>query len=106
MLVAIEALDNAAREASTAEQAVRLSGRSVNTEQEKFRLGLATLFDAILAEDSLTSARLQRTTARFRFAAALLRFRFETGTLIVGAAGAASVEPSRMTSLVVEECEQ
>ena len=106
VLVAIEALDNAAREASTTEQAVRLSGRSVNTEQEKFRLGLATLFDAILAEDSLTSARLQRTTARFRFAAALLRFRFETGTLIIGAAGAASVEPSRMTSLVVEECEQ
>ena len=104
VLVAIEALDSAAREALAAEQAVRLSGRSVLTEQEKFRLGLATLFDAILAEDSLTSARLQQTTARFRFAAALLKFRFETGTLLDGTAGAVSVDLSRMTSFVVEEC--
>ena len=104
VLVAVDALDNAAREARVAEEAVRLSGRSVLTEQEKFRLGLATLFDAILAEDALTNARLHRTTARLRFAAALLRFRFETGTLLDVAAGAVSVDPSRITSLVVEEC--
>ena len=104
VLVAIDALDNAAQEALVAEEAVRLSGRSVLTEQEKFRLGLATLFDAILAEDSLTNARLHRTTARLRFAAALLRLRFETGTLLDSAAGAVSVDPSRLTSVVVEEC--
>ena len=104
VLVAIEALDNAVQEALAAEEAVRLSGRTVLTEQEKFRLGLATLFDAILAEDSLTNARLQRTTARLRFAAALLRLRFETGTLLDLAAGAVSVDAIRIASFGVEEC--
>ena len=104
VLVAIEALDNAVQEALAAEEAVRLSGRTVLTEQEKFRLGLATLFDAILAEDSLTNARLQRTTARLRFAAALLRLRFETGTLLDLAAGAVSVDAIRIGSFGVEEC--
>ncbi len=104
VLVAIEAIDSAAKEALAADEAVRLSERSVLTEQEKFRLGLATLFDAILAEDSLTNARLRRTNARLRFAAALVRLRLETGTLLDMAAGGDSVEPNRMTSFVFEEC--
>ena len=104
MLVAIEAFDSAAKEALAADEAVRLSERSVLTEQAKFRLGLATLFDAILADDSLTNARLRRTNARLRFAAALVRLRLETGTLLDMAAGGVSVEPNRMTSFVFEEC--
>ena len=100
---AIEGLDNAAREALAAREAVRLSERSVVTEQEKFRLGLATLFDAILAEDSLTNARLRETSAQLRFAAALVRLRFETATLVETVAGAVSVDPGRMTSFAFEE---
>ena len=102
VLVAIEAFDNAAQEALAAEEAVRLAERSVRTEHEKFRLGLATLFDAILAEDSLTNARLRHTSARFRFAAALVRLRFETGALLGGDGGAAA-DAGRMTSFVFEE---
>lgn len=82
VLVATAAVANAAAEALAAEEAVRLSERSVLTEQAKFRLGLTTLFDAILAEDSLTNARLLETNARLRFASALTRLRFETGALL------------------------
>lgn len=102
--MALERLDNAVQEALAAGEAVRLSERSVVTEQEKFRLGLATLFDAILAEDSLTNARLLRTSAQFRLAAALVRLRFEGATLLQQDAGdAVSVAPGRMTSFVFEE---
>ena len=105
VLLAIDAFDNAAQETVAAGEAVRLSERSVLTEQEKFRLGLAALFDAILAEDSLTNARLRLTNARLRFAAALVRLRFETGTLLRVAGDAFSVDPNRMTAFVFEELE-
>ena len=101
--MAMERLDNAVREALAAREAVRLSERSVVTEQEKFRLGLATLFDAILAEDSLTNARLRRTNAQYRLSAALARLRFESGTLLVTAADAVSADASSMTSFAIEE---
>ncbi len=101
--VAMERLDNAVREALAAREAVRLSERSVVTEQEKFRLGLATLFDAILAEDSLTNARLRRTNAQYRFSAALARFRFESGTLLQTAADAVTADASSMTTFAFEE---
>ena len=101
--VAMERLDNAVQEALAAREAVRLSERSVVTEQEKFRLGLATLFDAILAEDSLTNARLRRTNAQFRLAAALVRLRFESAALLETTGDAVSAAPDRMTSFVFEE---
>ena len=91
--LAIERFETAAQEVLAAREAVRLSERSVVTEQEKFRLGLATLFDAILAEDSLTNARLRRTNAQFRFAVALVRLRFETATLLDTAFGGAAADP-------------
>ena len=100
---AMEAVGSAKREALAAREAVRLTERSVVTEQEKFRLGLATLFDAILAEDSLTNARLRQTTAQFRFATAMLRLRFETATLLETTHGAVVANPDRMTSFVFEE---
>ena len=101
--VAMARLDNTVQEALAAREAVELSERSVETEQEKFRLGLATLFDAILAEDSLTNARLRRTNAQFRLAAALVRLRFESATLLEATGGAVSAPPNRMTSFVFEE---
>ena len=101
---AIEGFANSVQQALAAREAVRLAERSVATEQEKFRLGLAALFDAILAEDSLTNARLQQTNARFRFAMALLRLRFETATLLeTTAGGIVPAGPDRMTSPFFEE---
>lgn len=102
-LAAAEALQNASQEVRAADEAVRLSQRTVRTEQQKFQLGLATLFDAILAEDALTNARLRRTDARLRYAVALARLRFETGTLLDSTSGFASVDPATVTSLVPKE---
>ena len=102
-VAAVEALHNASREVRDADEAVRLSQRTVETEQQKFQLGLATLFDAILAEDALTNARLRRTDARFRYAVALARLRFETGTLLDSTSGVVSVDPATVTSLVLKE---
>ena len=102
VLAAAAALNNAASEVAIAEDAVRLSGRSVETEEAKLRLGLATLFDAILSTDALTSARLRLTDARYRYAVALARLRFETGTLLQHDAGGVSAETHRVLTLELE----
>ena len=99
---AAEALRNAAREVATADEAVRLSERSVDTEQAKFGLGLATLFDAILSTDILTDSQLRRTEARYRYALALVRLRFETGTLLTIDGDKVSVDVNRLTTLAPE----
>ena len=101
--VAVDALVNAAREALLAADAVRLSQQSVSTEQEKFRLGLSTLFDAILAADALTTAQLLRTDAQLRHAAAIARLRFETGTLLEIEEDGVRVDPERVIRFALRE---
>ena len=101
--VAAAAFDNAAGEVAIADEAVRLSERSVETEQAKLRLGLATLFDAILSTDTLTTARLRLTDARYRYAVALARLRFETGTLLRLDAETVSAETPRVLTFALEE---
>ena len=101
--LAVEALQNAARETAIAEEGLRLSVRAVETEREKFRLGLATVFDAILAEDTLTRALLRRIDARLRYAVALARLRFETGTLLEAAGGSDAANPDAALRFVLPE---
>ncbi len=103
--VAAEALDSAERETAIAEDALRLSRRAVETEREKFRLGLATVFDAILAEETLTRALLRRTHARLRYALALARLRFEAGTLLEVAHESVSGDPDAALHFVLPEQE-
>ena len=100
--VAAAALDNAASEVAIAEEAIRLSRRSVATEEAKFRLGLATLFDAILSADALTSAQLRLTDARYRYAVALAHLRFETGTLLQLDSENISAETRRVLTFALE----
>ena len=101
--VATEALGNAARETAVSDEALRLSLRAVETEREKFRFGLATVFDAILAEDTLTKALLQQTNARLRYALALARLRFETGTLLRVDGGSVAPDPGAVLRFVLPE---
>lgn len=79
--VAAEDLRSSARADEEAQLAVELSRKTVENEKVKHRLGLATLFDVILAEDRLTSALLGAVNTRLSFAVALARLRFETGAL-------------------------
>ena len=62
--------------------AVRLSRTTVENERVKHRLGSATLFDVILAEDNLTSALLAEVGAQLEYAIALADLRYQTATLL------------------------
>lgn len=87
--VALETLQRSAEELEQFGTAARLHARAVESEQLRYQLGTSTIFDIITAQDGLTSATLAEIDARSRYAAALARLRFETGTL-GGAAGTGS----------------
>jgi outer membrane protein TolC len=91
---ALETLQRSAEELAQFGEAARLHATSVDSEQLKYQLGTSTIFDIIAAEDGLTSATLAEIDARARYAAALARLRFETGTL----AGAAGAAPDALTA--------
>jgi outer membrane protein TolC len=78
---ALETLQSAAQELDQSSAAARLHASAVDGEQQRFRLGTGTIFDIIDAEEALTSARLTEIDARARYAVALARLRYETGTL-------------------------
>jgi outer membrane protein TolC len=79
---AAETLAHSAQELAQFGEAARLHGRSLDSEQLRYRLGTSTIFDIISAEDGLTSATLAELDARTRFALALARLRHTTGTLL------------------------
>lgn len=61
--------------------AAALHAAAVESETLRFRLGTATIFDIINAEEGLTSATLAEIDARSRYAVALARLRFHAGVL-------------------------
>ena len=65
-----------------AREAVRLYRSAVASEQQKLRLGMSTFFDVLFVEDELSNALLSEVSAQARYAEALVRLRFETGTLL------------------------
>ncbi|WP_456426427.1 TolC family protein [Rhodocaloribacter sp.] len=81
--VASEALLRSAAELSRAHEAVVLYRTAVEHEKKKLRLGMSTLFDVTIVEDRMTNALLAEVNAQVRYARALGRLRFETGTLLV-----------------------
>lgn len=71
-----------ARQLQRQEEAVKFFEQALGTERERFRLGTATLLDAIQTEERLTLSRAQLVNTRLQNALALVRLRFETGTLM------------------------
>ena len=90
--LAAKAVDSSVQEMAAVEEAVRRSLAAVETEEKKFHVGLATVFDAILAADTLSNALISEIDARARFAVARARLRFETGTLLVFDGSAARLD--------------
>ncbi|HEX2209033.1 MAG TPA: TolC family protein [Longimicrobium sp.] len=84
---ALETLRSAAEELNQFAEAARLHAAAVESEQRRFQLGTGTIFDIIHAEDGRTTATLEEIDARARYAAALARLRYETGTLAAAAPG-------------------
>jgi outer membrane protein len=86
---ALEAVVRDAAQLERSTLAVRLFERAVENEEKKLRAGTSTLLDVITQRDRLTAARQGEVQAHLALAQALLDLRFETGTLVAGAGGAA-----------------
>ncbi|HEX2080613.1 MAG TPA: TolC family protein [Longimicrobium sp.] len=91
---ALETLQRSAEELDLFGEAARLHELALDSEIRRYQLGTSTIFDIIDAEDGLTSATLAEIEARSRYATALARLRYETGTL----AGAGGANPAALTA--------
>jgi outer membrane protein TolC len=94
----VQSLSRGAAAVEHAERAVALYRTTVENEQQKNRLGAATLFDVIYAEDNLTGALLSEVAGRLAYAKALAQLRVETGTLAEDTADGPAVDPARLLS--------
>ncbi|MDB6135343.1 MAG: hypothetical protein JWM59_3586 [Verrucomicrobiales bacterium] len=93
-----------ARQLQRQEEAVGFFEQALGTERERFRLGTATLLDAIETEERLTLARAQLVNTRLQNALALVQLRFETGTLMPhDVAASTSVPRANFVTLPVFE---
>jgi outer membrane protein TolC len=84
---ALEAVASSARQLAKAEEAVGLFERAVDNEEKKLAAGTSTLLDVISQRDRLTAAQQGQVSAHLALALALVRLRFETGTLLAGESG-------------------
>ena len=82
VVVGLERVEHSSRSVGQVAEAVRLGRITLENERVKHRLGSATLFDVILAENNLTSALLNEVTTRLDHAIALADLRYQTATLL------------------------
>jgi outer membrane protein TolC len=88
---AADSLRLAAERVRWAQEAAAAYDKTVMDEQQRMRLGDATLVDLILTEQQTTAARLSVVQALQDYASLLARLRFEAGLLINNAGGQSSV---------------
>ena len=96
---ALANLGSAADQCAKAKDAVENYRKASVDERTKFTLGTSTILDVIQVEDQLTTALLNEVTARQAYASALVRLRYETGTLISGDPQSASLERMSLLTL-------
>src|SRR6266545_4397889 len=96
---ALDAVRSSALQVEKASQAVDLFERAVANEEKKLRAGTSTLIDLISQRDRLTAARQAEVGARLALAQALVRLRFETGTLLTVEGGAGALRPELLISV-------
>lgn len=97
--VAVDAVVRGAQQLERAVEAVRLFERAVENEEKKLRAGTSTLIDAISQRDRLTAARQSQVSTHLALAQALVRLRFETGTLLPREGDARAVELGQLTTI-------
>ncbi len=79
---ALRSLQETVDQVERAKEAVGHYGRTIDAENERFRLGQSSLIDTILTQQLRTSALLTYASARQQYASLLAQLRFETGTLV------------------------
>jgi outer membrane protein TolC len=82
ILVSVDTLKELDQQITNAEISVTYYTKSLNDLRERLRLGAATLFDTIQAEQLLTTAATSAVSARASLAEEIAKLRFETATLI------------------------
>jgi outer membrane protein len=99
VVAAFEAVRNSLLGLRESVEAVRLMEQTVEAEKRKFQLGSSTLFAVNQAEESLTSALLEKIDRQRDHAVSLANLRFETGTIVAGGADDIPIIATRLTSL-------
>lgn len=99
LALSLESLRTEALRLESTQLAIAAYREAVSNERKRLRAGLSTIFDVLLTESRLTSAELNGTEARLRVAMALLRLRFESGTLIEPAGDWRTIGMDQLTRL-------
>ncbi len=82
ILVSVDTLQELDKQIAQADLSQEYYTKSLSDTRERLRLGTATLFDTIQAEQSLTTAATSAISARTSLAEEIAKLRFETATLI------------------------
>jgi outer membrane protein TolC len=102
---AADELESSGAQLQLTDEAVARSRMALATVRRNFDLGTATLFDLILAEDTVTNADLAELSARLGYATALAKLQFARGVLIE-TRGNAFIAPSQRIMHLSFEDEQ
>jgi len=81
--IALNNLDNSVLILEKALESLNFYQEVYNNEQEKFKNGLTILLNLIQFQERLTYAQLEYLQAHQQFASAIIKLRYETGTLLV-----------------------
>lgn len=100
---ALGTLDSSRARRVGTREAVARSRLAMETVRRNFELGAATLFDRILAEDTVTNAELADLAANLQFAQALVELQFARGVLVHGSGRDLSADPRRVLSAALED---
>ena len=97
--VTLESVRNQSYALQKAREAVKAYSKAVQSEKEKFLLGMSTLLDIIDTDDRLTDALFKEIDTHLQVAIAIATLRFETGTIVTYADGKYSVDMKTLMSL-------
>jgi outer membrane protein len=102
VLVTLDALIRYSAGLQKAREAVTLYQRGYSDEKLRFRMGMSTIIDLITVENRLSGAMITEVDSHLAYANAVIRLRYETGTLIVKDKDQYRVEMRRLI-LIPEE---
>jgi outer membrane protein TolC len=99
--VAFSNYRNSKKELIKTRESSRYFRKALENEKEMVRLGAATFLDLLDVEERLTDALLDEIAANLKYAGALARCRFETGTMIAGNEDRPAVRMDHLVTLPV-----
>ncbi len=100
---ALDALHAARAQVADAREAVARGRLALETVKRNFEVGAATLFDRILAEDTVTNAELANLALSQQYATALANLQFARGVLIDAQDADLKADPQRVLHISRED---